>query len=706
MILAPFEWPLSRLDEAIESVARYTGHSGGTPGAARSLIGSAVNDPHALGRAIERLLSAHGLEVEPCVVRYRELERLPAPLVLRVPDGNKPISEPSFLVIVRRERDRMTMIGVDGRMQRVSSREVAAILRAPLEATQRSEIEQLLEVATVAEARRPRVRRALLDDQLADSQVTDAWQIVNEPGGDFLAQLRRAGIGRAMAALVALHATQFALWIAAWWLVGRGALDGRTDWGWLTAWALLLATVVPLQLWSTWLQGDVALRGGRLLKERLLAGALRLDPEDIRHEGAGRLLGRVLESDAVESLAVGGGLQAGLAAIEIVMAAGVLWFGATGGAHVALLIAVSLGGSAAAVAYYHRRQRWTEWRLAMTHDLVERVAGHRTRLSQEARPRWHEEEDRALEEYVVRSAAFDKWLPWLLVVVPRGWIVMAVAILAPAFVTGTSTERLAISIGGVLLASLALRRFADGLSQLSGAAIAWRQARPLFEAATRRPAAPAIAEPAPDRPIAAATVLEVRDVSYRYPSRQEPVLRGCTLRAAEGDRLLLQGRSGGGKSTLASIIAGLRIQDSGLVLVNGLDRRTVGAHGWRRRVVAAPQFHENHVFSETFAFNLLMGRRWPPTDDDLLDAEAIVRELGLADLVTRMPAGVLQVVGESGWQLSHGERSRLFMARALLQGGEVMILDESFAALDPENLRETLECVLKRARTLIVIAHP
>ena len=66
----------------------------------------------------------------------------------------------------------------------------------------------------------------------------------------------------------------------------------------------------------------------------------------------------------------------------------------------------------------------------------------------------------------------------------------------------------------------------------------------------------------------------------------------------------------------------------------------------------------------------------------------------------------MQLVGEGGWQLSHGERGRLFMARALLQGGDVMILDETFAALAPETLRETLECVLRRAPTLMVIAHP
>jgi ATP-binding cassette subfamily B protein len=71
-----------------------------------------------------------------------------------------------------------------------------------------------------------------------------------------------------------------------------------------------------------------------------------------------------------------------------------------------------------------------------------------------------------------------------------------------------------------------------------------------------------------------------------------------------------------------------------------------------------------------------------------------------------MPAGMLQMVGESGWQLSHGERSRLYIARALLQGSDVLIFDESFAALDPENLRLALDCVIKRASTVMVIAHP
>ena len=169
--------------------------------------------------------------------------------------------------------------------------------------------------------------------------------------------------------------------------------------------------------------------------------------------------------------------------------------------------------------------------------------------------------------------------------------------------------------------------------------------------------------------------------------------------------MLLEGPSGGGKSTFASLLSGIRRPDSGLVLINGLDGYTVGSQRWRRQVAASPQFHDNHILTETLAFNLLMGRSWPPSRADVEEAQAICQELGLEGLLERMPGGLMQMVGETGWQLSHGERSRLYIARTLLQRAELIVLDESFAALDPENLRLALECVLKRGRTVLAIAH-
>jgi ATP-binding cassette subfamily B protein len=153
-------------------------------------------------------------------------------------------------------------------------------------------------------------------------------------------------------------------------------------------------------------------------------------------------------------------------------------------------------------------------------------------------------------------------------------------------------------------------------------------------------------------------------------------------------------------------MAGLNVPESGLLLLQGADRHSLGPEAWRKRVATAPQFHENHILTETFAFNLLMGCQWPPCAEDLEEAETVCRELGLGDLLDRMPAGFQQMVGESGWRLSHGECSRVYIARALLQKADLIILDESFAALDPENLHRALSCVIRRANTLLVIAHP
>lgn len=126
--------------------------------------------------------------------------------------------------------------------------------------------------------------------------------------------------------------------------------------------------------------------------------------------------------------------------------------------------------------------------------------------------------------------------------------------------------------------------------------------------------------------------------------------------------------------------------------MQGLDAPTLGAQ-WQAMAGTAPQFHENHVLSGSVAFNLLMGRQWPAGPAALAEAQSVCDALGLGELLQRMPAGLHQRIGETGWQLSHGERSRLFLARALLQGAPLTVLDESFAALDPETLARCLRAV-------------
>jgi ATP-binding cassette subfamily B protein len=312
---------------------------------------------------------------------------------------------------------------------------------------------------------------------------------------------------------------------------------------------------------------------------------------------------------------------------------------------------------------------------------------------------------------------------------PRGWMLVGLLGLLPGFVSGTaSSGALAVALGGMLLANRALAGISDGLAALSRAAVAWRQVAELFRAShqasakepflaaarpanseasemavtTNAPAAGATPE-ASALPIARRKVLDASQLSFGYGT--QPVLQGLDLAIYSGDQILLEGPSGGGKSTLASLLVGLRQPDSGLLLLGGLDRHTLGA-SWQQLATEAPQFHENHILSGTLAFNLLMGRNWPASAEELKEAQDICEDLGLGDLLQRMPSGLMQMVGETGWQLSHGERSRIFLARALLQNAELTVLDESFAALDPQTLEHCLRCALKRSKALLVIAHP
>lgn len=600
------------------------------------------------------------------------------------------------LGVIKCRRGHALVLTPDLSVRRLSLSALRDALTAAAEAPLISEIDNILADGAIPASRRPRARTALLRERLGARRIGIARQLRAHPGSSFPRQLRAAGIVARLARLAVAHVCEYFLWIAAWWIVGSAALSDHIDWGWPYCWILTLATIVPLRIFANWSQSVAGIGLGGLLKQRLLAGALELSPETIRRQGAGQLLGCAIESEMVESLALSGGLSSAVAVLELVLAAAVLALGSGGLFHVLLMVGWVIVAGLLAWSYAASRARWTTRRLDMTHDLVERMNGHRTRLAQSPPERWHDGEDQALDGYLEASAAMDRRGALLSSLVPRGWLIVGLCGLGISVAPG-----FAVGLGGVLLAYQALQRLMAGAAQLAGAAIAWKRVRALFDSAA---AATPELEPAVTH--SAQTVLEAHDLSFRYSDHAEPSLRSASLRIEKGDWLLLEGSSGGGKSTLAALLAGLRRPESGLLLAGGLDRATLGAAGWRKRVAAAPQYHENHIFTGSLAFNLLMGRQWPPAASDMSEATAVCKELGLGGLLERMPAGLEQMVGDTGWQLSQGERSRVYLARVLLQKPELVVLDESFAALDPVNLRQSLECVLRRAETLLVVAHP
>jgi ATP-binding cassette subfamily B protein len=688
-------WPAGRATEGLELLAR----AARLP--LRALKPAAVESGTEAGQSLPRAAASLGLDVEPIDASVQEVDgllRSAGPAVIRV-------AADRFVMLVGRRGRKVKIVRPDHRVVSVAVADVRDAMveaeRSPLIA----ETERLVDEIGLAARRRQRVVSTLLGERLRSRKIEAGWLVRVPAGSSFGAQLIAAGARRKGILLVLAHAAQYVLAIVAWWLLGRAALLGHLDEGWLSAWVLALLTLVPIQLFALYLQGRLAIDAGALLKQRLLAGAFRLEPEEIRREGAGQLLGRVIEAEAVESLALGGGLAAGLAALELLLAAVVLALAAPWLAVLLVLWSVACG--VLGWVYYGRRGRWATQRIELTHDLIESMLGHRTRIAQQTREHWHDGEDEAVERYVQASALMDRSAVWLLGLVPRGWVILALIGLSPLFVNSQSPVTLAVALGGMLLGFKAFDRLTNGMWNLAGAAIAWRQTSPVFRAATRTSLggdSPPVAAPA--GAASSVPILDATDLRFTHAGRAEPVLRGCTLSIGRGERLILQGESGGGKSTLASLLSGLRTPQSGLLLLDGVDRHTVGPSGWRRRVVLVPQFHENHVMLSTVAFNVLMGGSWPPAVDDFDRAETILRDLGLGGTLDRMPSGILQTVGETGWQLSHGERSRLFLARALLQNPDVLILDESFAQLDPDTMRLALDAVVARAPAVVLIAHP
>lgn len=712
--LERLSWPAIQGGDAFDALVQKTRMAG--PLAPHHLDPPPLLDPHndaSLNRWLVLLAAQVGLEIEAVQITYAELDlalRKSGPALLRIVDGQNNVR---LLALQQAHARHAQVVGPDQSTHKVPIADLHALLSTTVAAAHAPSLDALLARLALPPHRSPAVKQALLDEQIGGETIGGGWLIRLPPSGNLWEQLQRASTGRALLIGVSSYVLSLGFTLAAWAVLGRSALNGQFSAATFGLWALLLLAVLPLQMTLSRVVGWVSVHTGALLKQRLLFGITRLQPDQRRHAGAGHFFGQALDGEYVEQLTLTGGISALLALFQIATAGAVLAW--SGNSLQAALLALWLGLILLlAWRYLSLAQPLSDLSRKMTNDLVERMAGHRTRLAQQASTQWHLDEDQQLHQYCQLSARVDRISLFLNTLVARGWMVIGSAACVGWIWTHPTLDvaQFSLQVGGLLLALQALTTFGGGARSLIDARTAWRQLAPIAQAARTPVPIPELTaswfvQSQPERrPPAPPWLLQAKALRFRYPAHEHPALQECTLQIRAGDRLLLEGPSGSGKSTLVSLLAGMRTPDSGQLLLWGMDLRTIGASSWKRQVAMAPQFHENHLFSESLAFNLLMGRRWPPTPQDLAEATLLCQELGLGTLLEQMPAGLQQMVGETGWQLSHGERSRVFIARTLLQGAELILLDESFAALDPTNLQHALACVLRRAPTVLVIAHP
>lgn len=191
------------------------------------------------------------------------------------------------------------------------------------------------------------------------------------------------------------------------------------------------------------------------------------------------------------------------------------------------------------------------------------------------------------------------------------------------------------------------------------------------------------------------------DVSFTYPGAGVPAVSGVSFSAPPGSTIALVGPSGGGKTTIASLIPRFWDVDAGSIQIGGADVREIPQEVLMRQIAFV--FQDTHLFKASVLDNIRAARPGATRDEALAAAHAAQ----CGDILEKLPQGLDTVIGTKGVYLSGGEQQRIALARAILKDAPIIILDEATAFADPENEYQIQLAFgeLTRGKTVLMIAH-
>ncbi|WP_232209252.1 ABC transporter ATP-binding protein [Alkalilimnicola ehrlichii MLHE-1] len=250
----------------------------------------------------------------------------------------------------------------------------------------------------------------------------------------------------------------------------------------------------------------------------------------------------------------------------------------------------------------------------------------------------------------------------------------------------------------------AFQQVYQGVSQIRGNLAAFEAVRDDLRASTMEGArASRNGEEDPDAHWSPKQSIELRDITFRYPGKQEPALNGLSMEIPANGVVGLVGASGSGKSTAIDLLLGLILPETGEVRIDGEPLTAENRRAWQNSVGFVPQsiFLADSSIRENIAFGL------PPEaiDNDKVRRAATMAHLD--ELLAELPDGLDTRVGERGVQLSGGQRQRIGIARALYHDADVLVLDEATSALDGITEKLVMDAIHDFAgrKTIIMIAH-
>jgi subfamily B ATP-binding cassette protein MsbA len=196
--------------------------------------------------------------------------------------------------------------------------------------------------------------------------------------------------------------------------------------------------------------------------------------------------------------------------------------------------------------------------------------------------------------------------------------------------------------------------------------------------------------------------IEVDNITFTYPAKDEPVLRNLSLKIRAGESIALVGRSGSGKSTLSSLLPRFYDFKEGEILLDGHNISDYPLKDLRAQFAIVSQ--QVVLFNDTLANNICYGAEKVLSEQEIIE---IAKKAHVWEFVKDLPQGLNTIVGENGVMLSGGQRQRIAIARAIVKDAPILILDEATSALDAESerlIQAELDELMK-GKTSIVIAH-